>query len=298
MSSVRQFDGTPMKIITGAIPSLPDLRDYNNLHPSIVELSKKLGVSTVKDEDLPNEINLKDGFPKVRDQKSIGACTAFGVIALLEYMELAARGEATDLSEMFLYHATRWLLGWEGDTGAYIRTTMKAMRMIGIAPQSNWDYDPAFLDRQPDNYVIAMARNYRGTAYFRHDGGTNTPPQCALISLKRYLAAGIPSVFGFYGFGSFSDGGSHGDVPLPGPDESAKWAHAVTAVGYADDYEIESQYTYQKTKGAVMFRNSWGSDWGRSGYGWIPYEYFYRQYCWDMWSILSSEWVDSGVFGI
>jgi len=48
---------------------------------------------------------------------------------------------------------------------------------------------------------------------------------------------------------------------MPGRFESLLGGHAVVAVGYE-----ESQRRF-------FVRNSWGTSWGRAGYGTMPYEY-------------------------
>lgn len=295
-------EGEQKEVFTGAIPSMPDLRDYSDRHPRIRELiirgDKLQAMDFVKAEELPDTIDLSGGFSPVEDQGNYGSCTAQAAVGLLEYMERKANGKHVDASRMFLYNATKWLLGWTGDTGAFTRTTMAALRLFGCPPEKYWPYETISLDQEPTGYVLSLAKAYSGITYFRHDAGPNTEPACALASIKKNLAAGIPSLFCFYGFNSFNDGGGHGDVPLPGPNEEAKWGHAVCAAGYKDDYVIENTNTREVTTGAILFRNSWGKDWGNVGYGRIPYEYFLRRYCWDMWSILSAEWVDTGAFGL
>ena len=69
------------------------------------------------------------------------------------------------------------------------------------------------------------------------------------------------------------------------------------AVGYDDDVVIKNPSDGQETRGAILFRNSWGPGWGNQGYGWLPYEYVRRAYAIDWWSIISAEYADTGNFG-
>jgi C1A family cysteine protease len=114
--------------------------------------------------------------------------------------------------------------------------------------------------------------------------------------VKIYLAAGIPSMFGFFGFPSFGNSAAPGNIPYPCPNERAAWGHAIDAVGYDDTKVIVNTKCNVSTTGALLIRNSWGPGWGVQGYGWLPYAYVLNGIALDFWSLLSMDWVDSGQF--
>ncbi len=47
--------------------------------------------------------------------------------------------------------------------------------------------------------------------------------------------------------------------------------HAITIVGWDDNYSRENFKNTPEYDGAWLVKNSWGSDWGSGGYGWISY---------------------------
>jgi C1A family cysteine protease len=192
-----------------------------------------------------------------------------------------------------------------GDTGAWLRNVMGALALCGVPDEKYWPYtdksgaEPDGFDREPPAFVYAVADNYEAVKYFCHDPqGANVSPQTVLSTVKKYLAAGIPSMFGFWGFPSFSYADIPGGIPYPCPGERAQWGHAIVAVGYDDAKKIKNMLCNKTTKGALLIRNSWGTGWGDSGYGWLPYDYVLDRMAMDFWSLLSMGWVDTGKFGI
>jgi len=188
-----------------------------------------------------------------------------------------------------------------GDTGAWLRNTMGALVHCGVPSEKYWPYtdaQPAF-DEEPPSFVYAVADNYEALKYFSHDPlGANVPGGTVLASVKDYLAAGIPSMFGFWGFPSFDSCDVAGGIPYPCPGERAQWGHAIVAVGYDDAKKLKNTICNKTTKGALLIRNSWGTAWGDSGYGWLPYAYVESGLALDFWSLLSMEWVDTKQFGV
>lgn len=286
---------------TGWIPPLPDLRDYSESTPSIAEMAAKLSVKKAIDpKALPDKVDLRKWFSDVEDQGGLGSCTANAAVGVVEYYERRAFGKHIDGSRLFVYKITRNLMGVTGDTGAWLRNTMGALVMAGLPPERYWPYTdktPDF-DKEPTPFVYAVADNYEALWYFCHDPQSSNPaPADVLASVKKYLAAGVPSMFGFYGFPSFNYSNVKGGIPYPCPGERAVWGHAVVAAGYDDTIKIKNTKCNKETKGALLIRNSWGKSWGDQGYGWLPYDYVLSRFALDFWSLLKMEWVDTGEFG-
>lgn len=288
---------------TGWLPPLPDLRDYSEEEPEIAKMAKKLGISLKREKlkALPPSIDLRIDFSPIENQQSLGSCTAHAAIGIVEYFQRRAFNKHIDGSRLFVYKATRNLMGVTGDTGAWLRNAMGALALCGVPAEKYWPYTdnkPQF-DEEPPSFVYAVADNYEALKYFCHDPlGANIDPSAVLTNVKKYLAAGIPSMFGFYGFPSFSDSSVKGGIPCPCPGEQAQWGHAIVAVGYDNQKKIKNTMCNKMTTGAFLIRNSWGAEWGDQGYGWLPYEYVLKKLALDFWSILSMEWVDTKQFGI
>jgi C1A family cysteine protease len=220
-------------------------------------------------------------------------------VGIVEYSENRAFKKHVDGSRLFVYKATRNLMQVTGDTGAWLRSTMGALVLCGIAPEKYWQYVIADFDKEPPSFVYAVADNYEAIKYFCFDPmGANIPGDQVLDQVKRFLAAGIPAMFGFYGFPSFGYSNVKGGIPYPCPNECAQWAHAISAVGYDDDMKIKNLKCNKETVGALLIRNSWGTGWGDKGYGWLPYDYVRNRLALDFWSLLQMEWVDTGQFGL
>jgi C1A family cysteine protease len=296
--------GTKEPVGTGWLPPIPDLRDYSSEHKVIKEMAKKLGV-TGKALSMPATVDLRTWCSPIENQKNLGSCSAHAGMGIVEYFERRAFGKHIDGSRLFLYKTTRNLMNVTGDTGAWLRNVMGALVLCGVPDEKYWPYtdksgaEPDGFDREPPAFVYAVADNYQALKYFCHDSiGANVQPAAVLTTVKQYLSAGIPSMFGFWGFPSFNDTNVIGGIPFPCPGESAQWGHAIVAVGYDDGKKILNTKCNKETKGALLIRNSWGKSWGDNGYGWLPYEYLLNKLAMDFWSLLGMDWVETKQFGI
>ncbi|MBI4782384.1 MAG: cysteine protease [Oscillatoriophycideae cyanobacterium NC_groundwater_1537_Pr4_S-0.65um_50_18] len=284
---------------TGWLPDVPDIRDYTPENAAVQELLAKVDVAdAVKASvSLPVAVDLRSYCSPVEDQSTIGSCTANAGTGMLEYFERRAFGKHIDASRLFLYKVTRNLLGWTGDTGAFLRTTMGAMAMFGVPPEKYYPYKIADFEQEPPSFCYSLAQNYRATTYYRLDPAGTTKDDL-LGRIKSNLAAGLPSMFGFTVYDSIAQANSTGKIPYPDPADKVSGGHAVLAVGYDDTFKIVNPASGRETVGAFIIRNSWSAAWGDRGYGYLPYAYVLNGLAIDWWSLIKAEWVDTGNFGL
>jgi C1A family cysteine protease len=296
--------GSGQTVGTGWLPPMPDLRDYTEESPTIAAISNKLGLGRrngTPGAAAPRGVDLSAWCSPVEDQGHLNSCTAHAAAGVVEYFQRRAFGTHLEASRLFIYKSTRNLMQVSGDTGAWLRTTMGALVLCGVPDETYWPYTDATPDfnEEPGAFVYAVADNYQAVKFFCHDPlGINVPPANVLANVKKYLAAGVPSMFGFFGFPSFGETDVKGGIPYPCPGEKAQWGHAIVAVGFDDSKKVENAQCKKTTTGALLIRNSWGAQWGDKGYGWLPYEYVLNRLAVDFWSLLSMDWVNSKQFGI
>ena len=209
----------------------------------------------------PAIVDYTQQMSPVRNQGEEGTCVAFAsVVGVKEYQEKKEHQKMIELSPRYLYHLCKQLDGIPNQEGTYPRVAMKALADNGVCPEECWPYRTYQTD-SPCVGADDKARPFRIRTYAR---------LTEIEEMERSLSVNGPFMAGVEVFSSWFEG-AQGRIPLPDLDETSRGGHAVCIMGYSR----EGSY--------FKFKNSWGVDWGDSGYGYLPYEYMNR-HCLDAWS--------------
>lgn len=270
-----------------------DPRDYTEDNEKVKPMLMSIPNINQK---LPPKMDLRQWCTPIDDQGLIGSCTAHAASSVVEFFQQKVFNKHKKHSRLFIYKVTRNLMHESQDAGAYLRTTLGALVLFGATDEEYWPYNPKRVNVEPDAFNYAYAQNFKTLKYFRHDP-ENLPKEQVVNNIKKYLAAGIPSMIGFETFPSLKFSTTNGGlIAFPTSSENANGGHAVAVVGYDDEKTINSPMSVQKSKGAFLIKNSWGTKWGENGYGWLPYDYVLFNKCHDCWSIIDEQWVDTQTF--
>jgi hypothetical protein len=241
-----------MKRNYGWIPDMPDQRDH----------MYRMGKPTPAILQSP-DLTVTRKMPAVRDQDQLGACTGFGIGALMTYLVLNGfflRKPMISLpfSPLFIYYIERWIentIPW--DSGAYIRDGIKAVANYGACSEAAWPYIISRFTEKPRQAAFRSALDYQAIEYQRLDN-TYKP------MLVDALVHGYPIVHGFSVYESFESNqvALTGQAPLPTLMEMLLGGHCTLTVAY------------DASTDRFKDLNSWSPYWGAKGYFTTPASYW------------------------
>jgi hypothetical protein len=218
------------------------------------------------------DVNLISEMPPIRDQENRGTCVAFASLACLEHS--LSRYPGLDLSEQFLYWASKQHDGDPNAVGTYVSVAVPLLVADGCCEETIWPYNGNQIpgnesqDPQPANAQQAAAK-YKVPRY-NELTATDVASVKQELALKRCVAVNVAY---FDESWATTDARSTGNVTLPVPGGETQDGHAVCLVGYEDlpgNPELGG--------GRFILRNSWNGTWGvncpyGTGYGTLPYAY-------------------------
>ena len=248
---------TPSVSHYGYKSDLPDARDHQ------YQANEKT-IAT-----LPSQIDLRIKLPTVNAQWPLQSCTSHAIAAAFHYELIKQNTSVFAPSRLFIYYNERFIeKSIEKDAGAHIRNGIKSIATNGVCPETMWPYDPKAFAQKPTDECYEIALKHKAVKYRRvsHD----------IVQIKSCLAEGFPVIVGFTAFSSFESEqvGKTGILNLPTTDEKELGGHAVLVVGYDDN------------DNRFIVRNSWGVEWGISGYFTMPYDYLSnKELSTDFWTL-------------
>lgn len=218
---------------------------------------------------LPEKISLLKYAPKRLNQGQQGSCvawaSAYAARTILEAQRTGKDPNEVKFSPAFMYNQIS--LNKRTCQGSYIKLAMDNMMGIGAVPFNDFKYDDRSCNKEPNQQLKAQAQAYKIKGFQRLTEEDNTYAIREMLSIKQNLAKGSPVIIGMMVGGSFMRNMNGVDVWRPTESDYSQrnfGGHAMCIIGY-DDY---------KDGGAFQIMNSWGTEWGVDGIGWVRYTDF------------------------
>jgi hypothetical protein len=245
-----KFDARPDRI---------DLRD-REYRPALRSLPREFPAKSFIDEH-------PDSYAAglILDQGSEGACTGFGLAAVINYLLWKQRIDAgqptVDLgpvSARMLYEMAKVYDEWAGEDyeGSSCRGAMKGWHKHGVCPDELWPYWTPGGRRsraRPKGGWQERAAEVPIGAYYRIDKDSIGDMQAAIREVGAiYVSSNVHD-----GWFRLPQGRELEIIPAKAP-EDEEGGHAYAIVGYD---EI-----------GFIVQNSWGPDWGARGFALLPYQ--------------------------
>jgi len=206
---------------------------------------------------VPPSVDLSSRFPEPGNQGKQNSCVGWAVAyALKSYQEGLERSWGTGptnhrFSPAFIYNQIK--KGPDCQSGTTFVEALNLLRRDGVATLADFPYQDTDCSRQPDAAVRMAARPYAIADWRRVNVRDPT-------EVKTQLASGFPVLIGMMVDTAFMQ--LRGEQAYARASGKTEGGHAMILVGYDD------------ARGAFKVMNSWGTQWGTGGFGWITYAAF------------------------
>ncbi len=223
---------TPSSYPTTAIQDVPDLRDWP-FEPSLKQLRRY--------------VTAPRGL-QILDQAQEGACTGFGLAAVINLLN-KRRGGRVRVSPRMLYEMAKLHDEWPGEqyAGSSCRGAIKGWYNMGVCADGKWPYE----QNRPGSLTVLRAKDARENtvgAYYRVQPRISDFHAAINEAGAIFCSARTHS-------GWMRPDSRTGTIPFVRQEEGG---HAFAIVGY--------------TSKGFWVQNSWGRRWGKAGLGLWQYE--------------------------
>lgn len=230
------------KPVTRTLDARPDTADFRDLMfvPTLVEVPSEIPLRSYQDRKIP-----------ILDQGQEGACTGFGLAAVIHYLQRTrtVHPDEEDVSPRMLYDNARRYDEWPGVDyeGSSARGAMKGWHKHGVCSAAHHVYrgtqDPELFAKRWEDAV----RRPLG-AYFRVNHRDIVAMHAALAEVRiLYATATVHE--------GWNNVGADGTIAY---EKKKLGGHAFAIVAFDEN--------------GFWIQNSWGPSWGKRGYAQISYE--------------------------
>ncbi|WP_094227910.1 lectin like domain-containing protein [Methanolobus psychrotolerans] len=255
---------------TGFIPSPVDLSHLSPVNMQELMASEEYGFmsSDIRLTDMevyPSRYDLRDnnGVTAVRDQGQAGSCWAHGSIGSLESYLLHNRSETWDFSE----NNAKNILVSSNQDGFDRADDDGGNNLMTAAYLTRWD-GPVLESDDPYNDLSGVSPSNTTVAKHVQEimilPGVNESDDLFKWMVTNYGAISVSMLYGNSYFNSENNSYYYyGEI--------VGTNHAVTLVGWDDNYSKHNFTPAAPGNGAFIIKNSWGDNWGEEGYFYISY---------------------------
>jgi C1A family cysteine protease len=250
-------------------PLNPEFLDYQaqpsnlGLIPATVDFSAIAQPMEVQDAAaIPSQYDLRKlgKVTPVKDQGSSGCCWAFATYGSLESTLLVSMDQTMDLSENNLKNTAGF--DWGPNSGGNdMMSTAYLTRWSGPVNESSDPYNPSSTTSPTNLPVVKHVQN----VYFVP---AKTSPT-NLATIKSAIMAYGAMFSTIYWDSSYYQSSTHSYYTPSSNGNSPN--HAITIVGWDDNYSASNFSTRPPGNGAFIVKNSWGTSWGAGGYFYVSY---------------------------
>jgi hypothetical protein len=243
----RDYRAIPLS----ALPDPVDERDLLKVAPPV---------------ELPPAASV-DYRPKIKNQFIQNSCTGYASSWMWEQILVSRGMMPMTLSPTYPWYFARKLTNTHHqDVGVTSRDIMKALNHHGDCLLENWPADRHYA-QEPDKLAQTYGEALKLPEYRRCESARDIMYSVAFE--KQSVCLGLPITDAWYLPQVVETGviphGADLDRPLGG--------HMIVVMGYNDNLH----------DGCFIAANSWGEEWGDSGYVYLPYAYLGFT-SWDAWT--------------
>ncbi len=195
----------------------------------------------------------------VRDQGTLGTCWAFATLGSVESCLLP--GETRDFSEDHMVLSG----GWSTSTAMYSRggtEELAAAYLLRWGGPVNESDDP-----YGDGYTRSSLLARKNVMHFEWLPGRTYSGYITRIKGAVSQYGGVYATLHMDTSAAYYNATTHAYYC----NSSVAINHAVVVVGWDDNYPAANFATTPAGPGALLCKNSWGTDWGDGGYFWVSY---------------------------
>ena len=224
---------------------------------------------TLKRTELKENLDFRSMLTPVGRQ-NYGTCTIWGTGHQKQFFDRRQYGKEIDLSKKFAYHNMKVLSGIWFTQGDYIRNAFRSWKNFGApltedypdTPEKSW-YE--YAHKVPSAELYKKALKYRLGSYW----SVGKTLEDFMSAQQQFLA---PVVTGMLWYESYDKTAPDGKLPLPSGKPVG--GHCFDSAGW--------QYAGMEM-GKLWFENSYGENWGKKGYFYIPFKEFNAHQIWNAW---------------